>query len=67
MEGWITNIMDNVRIIIQNPGIDGGFLFEILYIFCKVRGFKTIIKFFPHEVADLEPIFEYLMRTQEPE
>ena len=36
------------------------YLFEILQIFCNVRGHKTIVKFFPHEVADLEPCVELL-------
>ena len=27
---------------------------------CKVRGYKTVIKFFPHEVADMEPVVELL-------
>lgn len=35
-------------------------IFEVLYTLCKVRGFKTIVKFFPHEAADLEPCFYYL-------
>jgi hypothetical protein len=35
-------------------------LFEILYNLCNVRGFKTIVKFFPHEAADMEPCVELL-------
>lgn len=35
-------------------------LFEIVNWVCKVRGFKTVIKFFPHEVADMEPVVELL-------
>ena len=27
---------------------------------CKVRGYKTVIKFFPHEVSDMEPVTELL-------
>jgi len=26
----------------------------------KVRGYKTVIKFFPHEVSDMEPVTEFL-------
>lgn len=33
---------------------------SVLYIICKVRGFKTVVKFFPHEVADLEPCLKLL-------
>jgi hypothetical protein len=25
-----------------------------------VRGYKTVMKFFPHEVADMEPVVELL-------
>ena len=35
-------------------------LFEIIHSICKVRGFKTVVKFFPHEVADMEPVVEML-------
>ena len=35
-------------------------LLELMQIFCNVRGHKTIVKFFPHEVADLEPCVELL-------
>jgi len=41
-------------------------LFEILHWLCKVRGYKTVVKFFPHEVADLEPVVE-LLHFQESE
>ncbi len=27
---------------------------------CKVRGYKTVVKFFPHEVSDMEPVTELL-------
>ena len=30
-------------------------LFRVLYNLCRCRGCKTIVKFFPHEVSDLEP------------
>lgn len=36
------------------------YLFELMQIICNVRGHKTIVKFFPHEVADLEPCVELL-------
>ena len=31
-----------------------------LYVLAKVRGFKVVIKFFPHSVADLEPCLDLL-------
>ena len=33
---------------------------KVIYSLCKVRGFKTVIKFFPHEVTDLEPCLNLL-------
>ena len=35
-------------------------LFLLLTQLCKVRGYKTIIKFFPHEVSDMEQVTELL-------
>jgi len=32
----------------------------ILCHLTKVRGYKTIVKFFPHEVSDMEPVTEML-------
>lgn len=32
----------------------------IIYLLCKVRHYKYINKFFPHEVNDLEPVAFYL-------
>jgi len=37
-------------------------LFEIVNWLCKVRGYKTVIKFFPHEVCDMEPVVDLLER-----
>ncbi|KAJ3175212.1 hypothetical protein HK101_010715 [Irineochytrium annulatum] len=34
-------------------------LFRLLYVICKVRGYKTIVKFLSHETSDLEPTLEY--------
>lgn len=35
-------------------------LFMVLSHMCKTRGQKTVVKFFPHEVSDLEPVTELL-------
>ena len=35
-------------------------IFEIIYNLCGVRGHKTIVRFMPHEAADLEPCVELL-------
>ena len=35
-------------------------LYELIFNLCNVRGHKTVVKFFPHEAADLEPVVEML-------
>ena len=35
-------------------------LFEMLYNLCNVRGYKTVVRFLPHEAADMEPCVELL-------
>ena len=35
-------------------------IFMILSHLTKVRGYKTVVKFFPHEVSDMEPVTEML-------
>ncbi len=57
-------IMKFFQIYIKNPGAsvpkDVSHLFEVVNWMCKVRGYKTVLKFFPHEVADMEPVVELL-------
>jgi tubulin-specific chaperone D len=40
--------------------IDVKAIFMILSHLTKVRGYKTVVKFFPHEVSDMEPVTEML-------
>ncbi|KAJ1826015.1 hypothetical protein LPJ56_002398, partial [Coemansia sp. RSA 2599] len=35
-------------------------IFDLLYTLCKVRGYKVVMRFFPHGVADIEPVFTTL-------
>ena len=35
-------------------------LFLVITTLCKVRGYKTCVKFFPHEVNDMELVTELL-------
>ena len=35
---------------------------RVLYVLAKVRGFKVVIKFFPHSVTDLEPCLDLIVR-----
>lgn len=42
-------------------------LFLVMCQLCKVRGYKTVIKFFPHEVSDMEQVVELLHYQSIPE
>ncbi|KAF9165644.1 hypothetical protein DFQ26_009656 [Actinomortierella ambigua] len=41
---------------------NGNEVFRMLYIVTKTRGFKTVVKFLPHEVADFEPTFAFFCK-----
>jgi len=51
---------------------DATHLLYLVYTLCKVRGYKTVSKLFPHSVEDLEPTYKLLekfrdcARTSEP-
>ncbi|KAI9324905.1 armadillo-type protein [Zopfochytrium polystomum] len=36
--------------------------FRSFYLFCKVRGYKTVVKFLTHEASDLEPTLSCLQK-----
>jgi tubulin-specific chaperone D len=38
-------------------------LFRFVYTLCRIRGFKTIVRFLPHDAADLEPVL-HLLQSQ---
>jgi len=40
-------------------------VFKVIYYLCKVRGYKAVSHFFPHEVADLEPTLQ-LLQAEDP-
>lgn len=61
----LDNIMQKLLKIIQNKSTPIDQLhcaFKYLYFVTKVRGPKLMVKKFPHEVADLEPIMELLSK-----
>jgi hypothetical protein len=43
----------------DNPALHA--LLQVVYLICKTRGYKHIVKLFPHEVADLEPALQLLL------
>ena len=40
-------------------------MLSIIYQLTKVRGKKYTVKYFPHEVKDLEPTISYLVKSRE--
>ena len=38
---------------------------RVLHAFATVRGYKTVVKFFPHEAKDLEPVVALLVRSHD--
>ncbi|EPQ28849.1 uncharacterized protein PFL1_03652 [Pseudozyma flocculosa PF-1] len=42
-------------------------LSRLVYLYTKIRGYKAITNFFPHEVADLAPTLTYLEKLADPD
>ncbi|KAG2186104.1 hypothetical protein INT43_002542 [Umbelopsis isabellina] len=65
LESMITPAVERIRTCVskdsaietQNKCI---YLFQYLYYLTKTRGYKTIVKFMTHEVADLEPMVDFI-------
>jgi len=53
-----TNQVEDVDMVVVNR------VFKVVYVLAKVRGYKTVVKFFPHEVSDLEPTLALLAAQQ---
>ena len=67
LEAMVTPLLESVRTVARGgkTGAEAAVLphaCRVMYTLCKVRGYKTIVKFVPHEVADLEPLVHLLAR-----
>ena len=65
LEGMVTPLLHSVRQVARGTADASGVLphaCRVMYTLCKVRGYKTIVKFCPHEVADLEPLVHLLAK-----
>lgn len=70
LEALITPLITPIRKVVRDLTIGdrqgelmnemGDEVFYMLYFITKTRGYKTVLKFFPHEVEDLEPAFAFL-------
>ncbi|OWF45618.1 tubulin-specific chaperone D-like [Mizuhopecten yessoensis] len=65
LESLMTQILDIVRDVKSPPALIH-LAFKYLYLITKMRGYKIIVRQFPHEVADVEPVLA-LISQQDPE
>ncbi|XP_033630444.1 tubulin-specific chaperone D-like [Asterias rubens] len=61
LEGMLLPLLDTARDTKSPPGLSH-LAFKFLYLLTKARGFKTVIRILPHEVADMEPVLAMLDR-----
>jgi len=54
---WLRKSVQNKTYALTS---DMGNIFGVLCTIMNVRGYKTVIKLFPHEVSDMEPVTEML-------
>ena len=68
LDAFISPIMHFLKVYVRKAVAAQAFevpievkvLFFIMCQLCKVRGYKTVVKFFPHEVSDMEMVVELL-------
>lgn len=69
LEGLVTPVAEKLRVharlMVSNPSRTSsisrvGRIATLLYLYTKFRGYKTIIRFFPHEVTDVVVALEYM-------
>nr|XP_019591063.1 PREDICTED: tubulin-specific chaperone D [Rhinolophus sinicus] len=55
---WMMNLLLGVVRDQASPADLVHLAFKFLYIITKVRGYKTFLRLFPHEVADVQPVLD---------
>ena len=69
LEGWILPLTSVIRreahkdseadmVLVQRAS-------RVLHALASVRGYKTVVKFFPHEAKDFEPVVALLVRSHD--
>lgn len=61
LEWLLTLLLDIIRNEASPPSLVH-LSFQFLYIISKVRGYKTFLRLFPHEVVDVQPVLDMLVR-----
>ncbi|KAI5607304.1 tubulin-specific chaperone D [Silurus asotus] len=59
---WMMNLLLELIRCETSPLLLVHLSFKFLYIISKVRGYKVFMQFFPHEVADMQPVLDLLCR-----
>ncbi|XP_022379305.1 tubulin-specific chaperone D isoform X2 [Enhydra lutris kenyoni] len=55
---WMMNLLLDLVQDKTSPADLVHLAFKFLYIITKVRGYKTFLRLFPHEVADVQPVLD---------
>uniref|UniRef100_A0ABI7WKS8 Tubulin-specific chaperone D n=1 Tax=Felis catus TaxID=9685 RepID=A0ABI7WKS8_FELCA len=55
---WMMNLLLDIVQDKTSPADLIHLAFKFLYIITKVRGYKTFLRLFPHEVADVQPVLD---------
>uniref|UniRef100_A0A2D4KGA0 Tubulin-specific chaperone D C-terminal domain-containing protein n=1 Tax=Micrurus paraensis TaxID=1970185 RepID=A0A2D4KGA0_9SAUR len=58
---WMLNLLLDIIQHEASPPLLIHLAFQFLYIISKVRGYKTFLRLFPHEVADVQPVLNMLV------
>ena len=61
LEGWLAQLFVPIK---ADDKVRLHHVCRAVYVLAKVRGYKTVVKFFPHEVRDLEPALELLLEDR---
>ncbi|XP_072299328.1 tubulin-specific chaperone D [Eucyclogobius newberryi] len=59
---WLMNMLLELIRSENSPPSLVHLSFKFLYTICKVRGYKVFMQLFPHEVADVQPVLDLLLR-----
>lgn len=63
IHGFVTTLLDIVQKCYIQHTVDKvkiDLAFSCIYLITKVRGFKNVIRHFPHEVSDVEPVMRMI-------
>uniref|UniRef100_A0A670KA61 Tubulin-specific chaperone D n=1 Tax=Podarcis muralis TaxID=64176 RepID=A0A670KA61_PODMU len=64
----LESMLNSLLLIIQDEASPCSLVhltFQFLYIISKVRGYKTFLRMFPHEVVDVQPVLD-MLESQNP-